>query len=137
MKCKLTCQLKAPNPHYNANSAAKHRQRGQRYPIERLIMLPIGHEVDVADCWKMVRAGVAMPSDDECAAAAGMTEEQIAAAQEAQAKVAAGIHPDDYAAYDAGIMVGYNPDGSFKPGPNHDQSKLDAFVDSMEGNQAA
>jgi hypothetical protein len=33
----------------------------------------------------------------------------------------AGIHPDDFPLFDAGIITGYLPDGNYKPGPNWDQ----------------
>ncbi len=138
MKCQLTRELNGINPAYNAESHERFRQRGQHYPIPRLIKLPIGHIVDKPDCWRMVRHGVAVPLDEECAQAARMTAEQFAAAEELQEKLAARIWPEDYAAYDAGLMVGYNPDGTFKPGPNYKSSRLDAFRDlSAEGDAEA
>ena len=63
--------------------------------------------------------GIAVPADDECAQAAGLTPVQMQAAQHAQERVRLGVHPDDYEAFDAGIMAGYNPDGTFVPGPNY------------------
>jgi len=48
-----------------------------------------------------------------------MTPEQMKVAQHAQKRVRHGIHPEDFEAFDAEIMEGYNPDGSFKPGPKY------------------
>lgn len=62
---------------------------------------------------------MAVPADDECAKAAGMTPEEMKVAQHHQDRVRLGIHPEDFEAFDSGIMAGYNPDGSFKPGPNY------------------
>ena len=43
---------------------------------------------------------------------------QYREAQHASIRLAAGIHPDDFPLYDAGVIVGYNPDGTYMPGPN-------------------
>lgn len=51
-------------------------------------------------------------------AACGMTRPQIDAAIKAAERVAAGIHPDDFSRFDSGEIAGYNPDGSYIPGPN-------------------
>lgn len=80
--------------------------------------VPAGTILENPDVHTLVRLGMAVPADDECAKAAGMTPEQMKAAQHAQEKVRLGIHPDDFEAFDAGIMRGYNPDGTFIPGPN-------------------
>lgn len=79
----------------------------------------VGAIIDMPDCWRAVAHGWAEPADDECAEAAGhMTREQLDAAQKAYTRINLGIHPEDYAAFDAGEILGYNPDGSYKPGPN-------------------
>jgi hypothetical protein len=72
----------------------------------------------VRDIVALVQMGCAEPADEECDKAAGMTPERIAIAAHAYERVHRGIHPDDYEAYEAGLMTGYNPDGSFIPGPN-------------------
>lgn len=69
----------------------------------------------------LVRMGVAVPANAECQEAAGMTPLQMAAAQKAQDRTRAGIHPEDFDLYDAGMIIGYSPDGSnggYLPGPN-------------------
>jgi len=89
---------------------------------------PNGTLIDHPDAWKLVRMGVAEPVDEECIAKADRTPEQLAAAQAAYPRVAAGIHPDDYDAYNAGLMTGYNPDGSWIPGPNAEPEESDIWV---------
>lgn len=80
--------------------------------------LEVGALVENPDAYMLVRLGVAVPFDDECKLAANMTNGQMDAAQAAHRRVSLGIHPDDYAAFDAGQMLGYDEDGSWIPGPN-------------------
>lgn len=74
----------------------------------------------------LVRQGVALPADEDCRVRARRTVAQMEAAQKAYERLAAGIEHDDYALFDAGVIVGYHPDGSFKPGPNYD--RLQEFI---------
>jgi hypothetical protein len=78
----------------------------------------VGGVVDHPDAYRLVQMGVAVPGDEKCAVAAGMSDAQIAAAQQAAERLRRGIHPSDFAAFDAGLMAGYNGDGSHIPGPN-------------------
>lgn len=81
--------------------------------------LPAGHILDHPKAYMQVRMGCAIPHDEECRIAANITPEEMAAAQQAQKRTAAGIHPDDFAAFDAGRMIGYNPETmEHIPGPN-------------------
>jgi hypothetical protein len=68
-----------------------------------------------------VQNGVAIPADEACAERAGMTVEQMEKAQHAQRRLMAGIMPEDFSLYDAGIVTGYDGDGNFKPGENWEQ----------------
>jgi hypothetical protein len=77
-----------------------------------------GTIIEHPQAWELIGHGVAIPADDACRKRAGMTEAQMAAAQYAAVRTLAGIHPDDFAKYDAGEIAGYNPDGSYIPGPN-------------------
>ena len=77
------------------------------------------------DCYMLVRMGVAEPADEECEQWAGMTGQQRQQAQHAARRLSAGIHPEDFGLFDAGIILGYNPDGTYKPGPNFDQLPTD------------
>ena len=80
-----------------------------------------GTVIDHPKAYFLVKQGVAEPADAECATAAGMTPETFEAAKKAYDKVSKGIHPEDYEAYEQGLMVGYKPDGqrddSWLPGP--------------------
>lgn len=85
-------------------------------------IIPKGTILELPEAYKFVQHGIADPADEECRVAAGLSDPEIVLAKMRQRRVAAGIHPDDYDAYDQGIMVGYNPDGSFKPGPNYEEA---------------
>jgi hypothetical protein len=87
----------------------------ERYPDSKI---PIGTIIEHQDAYRLVRLGAAEPADDECEQRAAMTAEQMRVAQYHQRRTAAGIHPDDFDAFERGEMVGYYPDGSFIPGPN-------------------
>lgn len=85
----------------------------------------LGAILDRPDSFMLVRLGIAEPADEECRLAASMTTAQRQQAQHASKRLAAGIHPEDFGLYDAGVIVGYNPDGSYKPGPNFAQLPQD------------
>ena len=110
MKARLIRDMERPPA-----TAAEHEalRRGRGYPI-----VPAGTIHDHPEAWQQVRMGNAIPADEECEVAAAMTPAQLAAAQAAAEKVSRGIHPDDYAAYDAGLMTGYDAAGEWLPGPN-------------------
>ena len=80
-----------------------------------------GAIIDHPQAYMLVRQGCAVPADDDCAKRAARSPEQQAAAQYAYERLSRGIHPEDFDRYDAGYIVGYNPDGSYIPGPNWDQ----------------
>lgn len=70
---------------------------------------------------RLVQMGVAEPVDEECRRAANMSQEQFEAAQAAYPRLEAGILPEDFAAYEKGLMVGYDADNNWIPGPNADE----------------
>jgi hypothetical protein len=78
----------------------------------------MGAVIDFPDCYWLVRQGVAIPADEECEQRAGVTPEEMAVAQSAYERVSKGIHPDDYALFDSGVIVGYDAEGNYLPGPN-------------------
>ena len=88
-----------------------------------------GATLERDDCYKLVRMGIAEPVDDECRQAAAMNGEQLRQAQHAARRLSAGIHPEDFALYDAGIITGYTPDGQYQPGLNWDQMPKDSDED--------
>jgi hypothetical protein len=93
-------------------------RNGQMEPVR---FWKLGAIVSRPDSYMLVRMGIAEPEDEECLQRAAMTPEQARGAQHAARRVTAGISPEDFPLYDAGIITGYNPDGSFVPGPNWDQ----------------
>lgn len=93
--------------------AMKDNGRGQ--PETRL---EIGDVIEHKDAYQLVRLGMAVPEDDECREKCGMTEKQMQAVIKLQDKVSKGIHPSDYAKYDAGEISGYDEQGNYLPGPN-------------------
>jgi hypothetical protein len=80
--------------------------------------VPRGFVIDRPDAYQLVQCGAAIPADDECRRKAGMNEQQMAEAQRIWERAAKGIAPEDYAAFDAGRMVGYDGDGKPIPGPH-------------------
>jgi len=85
----------------------------------RRAFFKVGAIHDHPQCWMLVQQGCAEPADDECAARAGrMDRKKLDAAQHAYERLVRGIHMDDFEAYDAGEILGYNPDGSYIKGPN-------------------
>lgn len=94
----------------------------QRNGYQRAVpYFKVGTIMDSPDCFFLVRNGEAIPADEACAERAGMTPEQMQAAQHANRRTRAGIMPEDFSLYDAGIIAGYDGDGNFKPGPNWDK----------------
>ncbi len=82
-------------------------------------ILPAGHIVDHPNAYLLVQLGMAESVDDECRKAVDRTPEQLKQARYEYLRTKKGIHPDDYAKYDARVMDGYNADGTDKPGPNY------------------
>jgi len=106
VKCKLCMDLKAVHP--------------EDWPPDGII--PAGTILEAPQIYKFVIHGCADPADEECRVAAGMSDPEIVLAKMHQRRKAAGIHPDDFEAFDTGVMVGYNPDGTWKPGPNFEDA---------------
>ncbi len=86
-----------------------------------MVSLPfwkLGAILEHPDAWMLVQMGVARPADDGCAKRARMTPLMQIAAEKAYERVNAGIHPEDFELFDAGVILGYEPNGDYKPGPN-------------------
>ena len=80
-----------------------------------------GTEIEHPKAYLVVLMGVADPADEECRALAPTTPELSAKRLNAYLKLASGITQEDREAWDRGYMRGYNPDGSWIPGPNADE----------------
>jgi hypothetical protein len=96
-------------------------------PVE---ILPVGTIIDHPLAYVHLMDGSAEPADEE-AEKYRLTPERQQQALHIRERTQAGIHPDDFADYEAGIMIGYDPDGEPIPGPNaipieRDSGLLDA-----------
>ena len=111
MKCKLTveCEIAPDAPKELADQC---ENRGG------FLFAPIGTLIDDSNCWRLVLQGIAEAADDDCRLWSMQTDEQRAATARASKRLLAGIHPDDFAAFDAGEMIGYDAAGNIVPGPN-------------------
>jgi len=74
------------------------------------------------DVVSLVRQGIAVPADEECERAVGMTPEQLTKAQHLQDRLRLGITPEDFKVFDDGVMRGYKPNGDWIPGPNYEEA---------------
>lgn len=110
MKAKLIRDLKA------APSAEQDTRMEERDGVR---WWPEGTVLEDARAFRLVQQGVAEPADEECEEAAAMTPAMMAAAQAAQDRIH--IHPDDFEAFEAGKMIGYDEDGEWIPGPNFEE----------------
>jgi hypothetical protein len=82
---------------------------------------PAGTEYDHPNAAFFVQQGMATPSDKECASVTSdLSPEQLAMLQKRYKRQAAGILKEDYELFDAGVITGYAPDGSYVHGPNWD-----------------
>lgn len=82
--------------------------------------MPAGTVIDHPDAHRLVAHGCAEPADDECFAKSPYTHEQCLARANDYLKLTH-CAPEDREAWDRGYMRGYNPDGSWIPGPNADE----------------
>lgn len=96
---------------------------------------PAGTIIDHPDAFRLVEHGVAEPADEECRLRVTRSSAQLVAAKAAYPAIEAGIAAEDMPAYRDGKMVGYNPDGTWIPGPNYQEEDEDAGEwDGAEGN---
>jgi hypothetical protein len=93
-----------------------HDSTGDPRPDDPEGKLPAGTIVEHPDAWKLVLMGSAEPADEECQEKVSRqaTPDQLRRAQRIYIRGMRGIHPEDFAAYNRGEMVGYNSDGSWK-----------------------
>lgn len=77
-----------------------------------------GAVVNHPQAFRLVQMGTCEPADDECKERANMNPEQSTKAAQAYERLSVGITVEDAEKFDRGEIVGYNPDGSYKPGPN-------------------
>ena len=107
MKCKLTRDMPCS------------KKVKKDYPSG---IIPAGTILDSHRAHIMVGMGFALPVDDECVEACGMSQEQIEQAQEAFPCLEAGIEREDVKAFKFGAMTGYHPEtGKWIEGPKYDE----------------
>jgi len=90
-------------------------------------IIPAGTVLDDPQVYLLVRLGVAEPADEECETKADRTLEQRAEAEHAYDRATLGIHPDDFAAYDQGLMTGYNDDKTYKTPKTWEDENEDGY----------
>lgn len=87
--------------------------------LQPIPIFEVGTVYEFPDAPIHCRNGHAAPLDDECTKATGMTDKELAAARHIQKRAAAGIRPEDYPLFDAGVITGYVFEtGDYVPGPN-------------------
>jgi hypothetical protein len=71
---------------------------------------------------QLCKTGQAGPADDECAEAIGMTSHEIEALRIEYQMNALGVNDKgDRDLFRAGVILGYNADRTYKPGPKWDE----------------
>lgn len=97
------------------------RQEWRNGQYEMVTFFKKGALLEEKHAFRLVQQGCAVPADDACRQRARRTPQQMKEAQRAYERLHRGIHPDDFDLYDKGYIVGYEPDGSYKPGPKWDE----------------
>lgn len=105
MQCKLIVELEVHEPTAPQDLLVQCVRRGSS------LFAPAGTIITDPQCWRIVLMGQARPHDEECEQATKRTPEQIERAEYAAARLAKGIHPDDFERYDRGELIGYTADG--------------------------
>ena len=65
------------NPAYSEEDRAKAEKQDLPYRVSPILETDSGRVTEERGCWRLVHMGLAVPLDDECREAAGMTEEQV------------------------------------------------------------
>lgn len=86
-----------------------------------VFVFPAGTVVEGDEAVLRVKTGVAVPADDECKAACGLTDNQISALQLQNEMATLGINDKaDQELYKAKVILGYDADLNYIHGPNWD-----------------
>jgi hypothetical protein len=125
MKCQFVLDVDMNVATLDSEQAHKLKFRWARQGRENIKVgyFPAGTEYEHPDADFFVRNGQADPADQECIDAIGaITSEQRELVKKRYRRLAAGIAQEDFALFDAGVILGYNAgDGSYVPGPNWDE----------------
>lgn len=91
------------------------------------------HVIDHPKAYRLVQQGVAVPADKECEEKARMTQAALDHAIWAYERTTRGIDLEhDADAYARGLMVGYQEDGTWEPGPNWKPGCEEEYYDNQE-----
>lgn len=97
-------------------------------PNRIVAIYPKGTEFEGEMAIQLCRTGQATPSDEECAKELGLTQAQIDSLQVDYRMNSLGIHrKEDRELYRAGVILGYDKDLNYIPGPN-----WDAYMQAIE-----
>lgn len=121
MKCKVIRDDLEVSPNAPENVIAEHavlRTVKRNRKDTQVLFWKQGAILEHPEAFWLVRQGVALPADDECAAKSQRSPDEMAAAQKAYERLSKGIHPEDFELFDGGVIVGYDADGNYLPGPN-------------------
>lgn len=126
----LQCRLIAD--HHADPSAATPEEKAQiqfwwvekMHPTKGKIKVPVPYfpagTLFKTDVIGRIMRGQAAPDNDFTAKACGLSAAETADMQHRYKRLLAGIDPDDFELFDAGVIVGYDKDGEYRPGPNWD-----------------
>jgi hypothetical protein len=90
MKCILIRAMRQRNPEYSDGDRIQAQVARRPYDVPKYVDAPAGTEIENPDAWRLVRMGVAVPADEECAQVANVTPEQTAVLAAKYEKLASG-----------------------------------------------
>lgn len=119
MRCRLLQEMEITESVASPETLAQGVRRGS------LLFAPAGTIIEDPQAWLLVKNLDAEPADAECEEASRRSPDELAAALIGKARLEAAIQPEDFAAFDAGEMIGYDSAGRAVPGPNAKPQAID------------
>lgn len=77
MKAVTLRPTEAFNPEYSEEDRRRAMLQRLPYRVKKIVQHPAGRVIDHPEAWKLVEFGIAVPVDEECRAAADMSEEAL------------------------------------------------------------
>lgn len=112
MKAKLLIDKEIADIRWAQAELAEEREVLRNGVMTKAWFYPAGAVIEHPEAFWLVRAGEALPADEECRVACGMDDEAIEKAIAARKRIH--IHPSDWKLFDEGLITGYKPDGSYE-----------------------